>query len=105
MRLTRCSDKNFLNDIAIRYLDRDYQYQHYFTLFHNTIVSHNDIMTGSLEMGRARNSLQWPSSTRAAEMGSHAGTGCHILISSTIYYLKLLTQMGRHLDSIVYFMP
>ena len=52
MRLTRCSDKNFLNDIAIRYLDRDYQYQHYFTLFHNTIVSHNDIMTGSLGMGR-----------------------------------------------------
>ena len=40
------------------------------------MISHKDIMTGSLEMGRARNSLQWPSSTRAADRDAMRLTRC-----------------------------
>ena len=46
------------------------------------MISHKDIMTGSLGMGRARNSLQWPLSTRAAERDDMRLTGCQLLISS-----------------------
>ena len=73
------------------------------------MVSYKDIMMGFLEMERAGNPYGPPFvGPRLLDTCSGKPRGdrnVQIQISSTLYYLKLLTQMGSQIDSLVYFMP